>query len=92
MSQGESLLLASLLRGPNANAELLAYWDRLEDRLYKIRHCLDINGQRRMLPLYQPPIDPMQLVRAKAMGLSLDQVRYARQDVAHLLRWSTLGK
>ncbi|MBK8656486.1 MAG: hypothetical protein IPN20_21820 [Haliscomenobacter sp.] len=56
------------------NKDLLEYWKRVSDRLYKIRHCLDINGQRRMLPLYQPPIDPMLLVRAKAMGLSLDQV------------------
>ena len=55
------------------NLDLLQYWDRVADRLYKIRHCLDINGQRRQLPLFSPPIDPMLLVRAKAMGLSLEQ-------------------
>lgn len=56
------------------NEVLLGYWDRLEDRLYKIRHCLDINGDPLKLPLFQPPIDPMLLVRAKAAGLSIESV------------------
>jgi hypothetical protein len=57
-----------------ANTDLLAYWDRVEDRLYKIRHCMDIDGQRRELALFAPPISPMQLVAMKAAGLSLDDV------------------
>src|SRR5207237_303179 len=56
-----------------ANAELLAYWDRVEDRLFKIRNCMDITGARRQLALFQPPISPMALVRAKAAGLSLEE-------------------
>ncbi len=56
------------------NEVLLGYWDRIEDRLYKIRHCLDINGQPLTLALFQPPIDPMLLVRAKAAGLSIQDV------------------
>lgn len=56
------------------NDMLLGYWDRVEDRLYKIRHCMNIEGVVRQLPLWQPPIDPMLLVRAKAAGLDLDQV------------------
>jgi hypothetical protein len=56
------------------NADLHEYWDRVADRLYKIRHCLDLNGQPRQIPLFAPAIDPMLLVRAKAMGLSLEQV------------------
>jgi hypothetical protein len=56
------------------NADLLAYWDRVADRLYKIRNCMDINGQKRELSLFAPPIDPMQLVAMKAAGLSLDDV------------------
>ena len=31
------------------NAKLLGYWDTVADRLYKIRHCLDIAGLRRDL-------------------------------------------
>ena len=40
------------------NKELLAYWARVEDRLYKIRHCMDISGQKRELALFAPEIDP----------------------------------
>ena len=40
------------------NDKLLAYWDQIEDRLFKIRHCMNIEGVVRQLPLFQPPIDP----------------------------------
>ncbi len=50
------------------NTNLTALWDRVEDRLYKIRNCLNIDGQPQPLPLFQPPIDPMALVRAAAAG------------------------
>jgi hypothetical protein len=56
------------------NAGLLAYWDLVEDRLYKIRHGMDITGVLRQLSLFAPPIDPMLLVEATAAGLSLDDV------------------
>ncbi len=56
------------------NRELLAYWDRVEDRLFKIRNCRDITGARRELALFAPEIDPRLLVRARAAGLSLDEV------------------
>ncbi|NER88851.1 hemopexin repeat-containing protein [Moorena sp. SIO3A2] len=50
------------------NQNLIDYWDRIEDRLYKIRHSLNIMGIKQPLPLFQPPIDPMALVRAVAGG------------------------
>ena len=56
------------------NKDLISYWDRLEDRLYKLRNCMDITGARRTLSLFAPEIDPMMLVRARAAGLSLDDV------------------
>ena len=56
------------------NSDLLQYWDRLEDRLHKIRHCEDITGAKRQLALFAPPIDPLLLVEAMAAGLSLDDV------------------
>lgn len=56
------------------NEEFLKYWDRVEDRLFKIRNCMNISGVRRQLALFQPPINPMLLVRAKAAGLSLEDV------------------
>jgi hypothetical protein len=56
------------------NADLMQYWDRVEDRLFKIRNCMNIRGVRRSLSLFQPPIDPMMLVRARAAGLSLEDI------------------
>jgi hypothetical protein len=46
------------------NDQMLAYWDRVADRLYKIRHCLNIEGVFRQLSLFAPPIDPGALVSA----------------------------
>jgi hypothetical protein len=59
------------------NDELLAYWDRVENRLYNIRNCMDISGVRRLPDLFAPPIDPHMLVRLRAAGLSLDDVMNA---------------
>ena len=57
-----------------ADEDFLQYWDRVEDRLFKLRNCMNISGVRRQLALFQPPIDPMALIRAKAAGLSLDDI------------------
>ena len=56
------------------NDKLLGYWNRVADRLFKIRHCMNIEGQVRQLPLFEPPIDPALLVRARAAGLSIGEV------------------
>jgi hypothetical protein len=58
---------------PN-NDQLRALRDNIDDRLYKIRHCQDIRGVFRILPLYEPPLDVCQLVAATAAGLSLKSV------------------
>lgn len=58
---------------PN-NPKLIGYWDTIDDRLFKIRHCLNIEGIFRKLPLFQPPIDPALLVQAAAQGLSIASV------------------
>jgi hypothetical protein len=55
------------------NDKLLGYWDRVEDRLFKIRNCMNLQGVTRQLALFQPPIDPGLLVKAKAAGLSLEE-------------------
>ncbi|NUT41666.1 MAG: hypothetical protein HOV86_16940 [Thermoactinospora sp.] len=60
-----------------ANSVFLEYWDRVEDRLRKIRATLDIMGVSRPLPLFEPPIDVMALVRGVAGGASLDQIAAA---------------
>jgi Tc toxin complex TcA C-terminal TcB-binding domain/Neuraminidase-like domain/Putative peptidoglycan binding domain len=58
---------------PN-NDKLLTLWDTVADRLFKIRHCMNIEGVVRQLPLYEPPIDPALLVKATAAGLDIGAV------------------
>jgi hypothetical protein len=53
------------------NEKLLGYWDTIADRLYKIRHCMNIEGVVRQLALFEPPIDPAALVKAVAGGLDI---------------------
>lgn len=54
---------------PNEN--LLQMWDLIADRLFKIRHCQNIDGVEASLALFSPPIDPGALVRATAAGLDI---------------------
>lgn len=56
------------------NTQLLGYWDTVADRLYKIRHCVNIQGQIQQLPLFAPPINPALLVAAEAAGVDLSSV------------------
>jgi hypothetical protein len=72
------------------NDDLLAYWDIVEDRLYKIRHGMDITGALRQLSLFAPPINPLLLVEATAAGLSLDDVINATSGNAPPYRFTYL--
>lgn len=66
--------LASLAFCIPPNDRLQSQWDTVEDRLFKIRNCMNIEGVVRELALFEPPIDPALLVRARAMGLDLSSV------------------
>lgn len=57
-----------------SNDKLLGYWDTVADRLFKIRHCMNIEGVERRLALFEPPIDPGMLIKAAAHGLSLGEI------------------
>ncbi len=57
-----------------ANDKMFEYWDRVADRLFKIRHCQNIDGIERSLALFAPPIDPAMLVRTAASGLDLSSI------------------
>jgi hypothetical protein len=46
------------------NKQLMTYWDRVDDRLDKIRRSLNFSGTFRQLALFQPPIDPRALIAA----------------------------
>lgn len=66
------------------NDVLEAYWDRVNDRLYKIRNCLNIDGVAQPLPLFQPPLNPMDLVRAAAQGGNvLGVVNQQQQNISY---------
>jgi len=53
------------------NDKLLGYRDTVADRLFKIRHCMNIAGIVRPLALFDPPIDPGMLVKAAAAGIDI---------------------
>ncbi len=73
-AQPVELVAAKLVFCIPENTDLLAYWDRVEQRLFNIRNCMDIAGVRRQPALFAPEIDPRLLVRLTAAGLSLDDV------------------
>jgi len=56
------------------NDKLLAYWDTVADRLFKIRHCMNIAGVVRPLALFDPRIDPGMLVKAAATGIDIGAI------------------
>jgi hypothetical protein len=68
---GENAPLPMLYFNVPQNEKLLGYWDTVADRLYKIRHCMNIDGVARQLALFEPPIDPAALVKAVAQGADL---------------------
>jgi len=73
------------------NPEFIAYWDTVEDRLYKIRHCLNIEGVARPLALFAPPINPADLIAAARAGLGgLGAVTGNRSVAPPLYRFSFL--
>jgi len=53
------------------NGQMLAYWSTVAQRLYNIRHCLNLQGQPQPLPLYAPPINPLALIEAEQAGAGL---------------------
>jgi hypothetical protein len=56
------------------NPNLLALWDRIDMQLIKIRNCQNISGAVRSLAITEPPLDPMMFLRARAAGLSLEDI------------------
>ena len=57
--------------GIPGNEKLLGYWNTVADRLFKIRHCQNIDGVVRSLPTFDAPIDPGLLARAAGMGVDI---------------------
>jgi len=72
------------------NDHLLQYWDTIANRLFNIRHGLNIEGVARPLPLFDPPIDPAVLVRAAAEGVDLTSVLSDLSAGIPLYRFGTM--
>ena len=53
------------------NGKLLAFWDRVADRLFKVRHCMNFEGVARQLPLFDLSIDTALLTRARTAGVDI---------------------
>ena len=56
------------------NQKLLAYWDTVADRLFKIRNSENIEGVYQQLPLFDPPLDPGMLIKAAAAGIDVSAI------------------
>jgi Tc toxin complex TcA C-terminal TcB-binding domain len=72
------------------NEKLLAYWDVVADRLFKIRNSLNIQGIFRQLPLFEPPLDPALLARAAAAGLDVGAIINGLNQPLPLVRFQLL--
>ena len=73
------------------NDTLMAYWDTVADRLFKIRNSLTIEGVFRQLPLFDPPIDPAMLARAAVAGLDVAAVVSGLNQPLPLVRFRVLA-
>jgi hypothetical protein len=63
--------MPSLLFCVPENPKIMEYYDKVADRLFKLRNCRNIDGVERQLALLDPPIDPAILVKAAAAGIDL---------------------
>ena len=72
------------------NDKLLAYWDTVADRLFKIHNSLNFQGVFRQLALFAPPIDPALLARSTAAGLDIAAVVNGVNQPLPLVRFSVL--
>ena len=74
------------------NDKMQEYWDRVADRLFKIRHCQNIDGIERSLALFAPPIDPGMLVRATAAGLDMSSILAGMNAPTPYYRFTVLSQ
>ncbi|MGX1460769.1 receptor-binding and translocation channel-forming TcA subunit of Tc toxin/ABC toxin-like protein/neuraminidase-like protein [Bacillus thuringiensis] len=57
---------------PPYNDELLAFWDKIDLRLYNLRHNLSLDGQPLNLPLFAEPMNPRDLQIQYSAGDGLE--------------------
>ena len=74
------------------NPKLREYYATVDDRLTKIRNCMNIDGVVRQLALFDPPIDPGMLVRARAAGVDISAILADANAPLPLYRFSTMSQ
>jgi hypothetical protein len=72
------------------NTQLLSYWTIIEDRLYKIRNSMNIEGVVRILALFEPPLNPLDLAKAAAAGNNLPRLGSNGKAPASVYRFQYL--
>jgi hypothetical protein len=72
------------------NDKLLGYWDTVDDRLFKIRNSLNLQGVFRQLALFEPPLDPAMLARGAAAGLDVGAIVNGFDQPLPLVRFQLL--
>jgi len=72
------------------NDKMFSYWDKVADRLFKIRNSLNIDGVSRKVSLFAPPIDPGLLVKATAAGLNIMDIVKGKDGNKTQYRFQTL--
>ncbi|MDJ0579960.1 hypothetical protein [Crocosphaera sp.] len=72
------------------NDKYIGYWTTIQQRLYNIRHKLNIDGVQENLALFQPPINPLALVEAFAAGESIGEALSTLQVAFPYYRFDVL--
>ncbi|PFC54269.1 toxin [Bacillus thuringiensis] len=72
---------------PPYNDELLVLWDKIELRLYNLRHNLSLNGQPLNLPLFTEPMDPRELQIQFGTGDGLEGSTASSQSLESIYRF-----
>ncbi len=71
------------------NSKIDELRDAVDLRLNRIRNCQNIDGVSRELPYYDPAIDPLLLIKAKAAGLDLSELPLIPPPSLPLYRFTT---
>lgn len=64
----------------------------VQDRLFKMRNCMNIDGVERELALFEPPIDPAMLVKARAAGIDVAALLAETSAPPPLYRFNVLAQ
>ncbi|HDR7760660.1 neuraminidase-like domain-containing protein [Bacillus cereus] len=72
---------------PPYNDELLVFWDKIELRLYNLRHNLSLDGQPLTLPLFTEPMNPRELQIQYKTGDGLEGSTASSQSLESIYRF-----